>query len=137
MKKTQVSKLVGQGLIEFALVMPILAFLLIGLFDLGYAAFIRNILGNAAHEGARTGIVLTKQDADIQAQVRATTAGLNTATLQIQIAPSPNRTFNQPITVTVSYPYVPLTPVLGNIVGGSITLSATSVMIVEGVIEYH
>ena len=122
----------GQSLVEFALVIPILLLVIFGLFDLGYAVFIKNMISNAAREGARTGIIFTKTDADISARVNAAAPGLN---LTPTITPPYPRQFNEPITVTVTYTYVPLTPVIGGITG-SVPLSSTSVMIVEGVIYY-
>lgn len=47
----------GQGLVEFALVLPIFVFLLVALFDMGRAVFAFNTLTNAAREGARVAIV--------------------------------------------------------------------------------
>jgi Flp pilus assembly protein TadG len=47
----------GQALVEFALVLPLLLLLLVGLFDLGRAVFAYNTLTNAAREGARIAIV--------------------------------------------------------------------------------
>ena len=42
----------GQGLIEFALVLPILLLLIIGALDYGFAFFIKVELENSAREGA-------------------------------------------------------------------------------------
>ena len=47
----------GQGLVEFALVFPIIVLLLMAMFDMGRAVFIYNGLTNAAREGARLAIV--------------------------------------------------------------------------------
>ena len=47
----------GQGLTEFALVIPIFLLLVVALFDLGRAVFAYNTLTNAAREGARIAIV--------------------------------------------------------------------------------
>jgi hypothetical protein len=47
----------GQGLTEFALVIPIFLLIIIALFDLGRAVFAYNTLTNAAREGARVAIV--------------------------------------------------------------------------------
>ena len=94
-------------------------------------------MANAAREGARTGIILSNSDSTIRAQVRATAPILTLTDAQIAIAPSPNRTFNSPITVTVTYTYTPMTPILGQIVGGGgLQLSSKSVMVVEGVNAY-
>jgi len=42
----------GQGLVEFALVLPILLFLVIGAVDIGRAFYIKVMLENSAREGA-------------------------------------------------------------------------------------
>ncbi len=47
----------GQGLTEFALVIPIFLLIVVALFDLGRAVFAYNTLTNAAREGARIAIV--------------------------------------------------------------------------------
>jgi Flp pilus assembly protein TadG len=43
----------GQSLVEFALILPILVLLMIGLFDLGRVVFISNSLSDGARHGAR------------------------------------------------------------------------------------
>jgi Flp pilus assembly protein TadG len=123
----------GQSLVEFALVLPILLLVIFGLFDLGYAVFIKNMISNAAREGARTGIIISKTDADIRARVNAAAPGLNLTPTQVAITPPNKRKFDEPITVTVTYTYAPFTPVIGGITG-SVPISSTSVMLVEGVI---
>lgn len=118
----------GQGLLEFALVLPLLMLFVFGLFDLGYAVFLNNTISNAAREGARVGIIKTNTDTAIQTRVLASTPGI---TPQVTIQPA-IRSYNSPITVTVTYTYTPMTPVVGNL-AGNVVLSSTSVMIVEGV----
>ncbi len=126
----------GQAIIEFALVLPLLVLFIMGIFDLGNGVFTNNMLENAAREGARVGVIKSKTDADIRSRVRAAAPNLNLSdNRQIAIAPSPSRTFNEPITVTVQYTYQPIMPLIGQITGGGIPMTATSVMIVEGVIQ--
>lgn len=48
----QIKKINGQGLVEFALALPILLFLVIGALDLGVAFFVKVELENSAREGA-------------------------------------------------------------------------------------
>lgn len=120
-------------MLEFALVLPLLILFVLGVFDLGYAVFLKNMLSNASREGARVGIIKTNSDFTIRTRVRAASPGLNLPDPQIRIEP-PTRIFNSPITVTVTYTYTPLTPVIGGITGG-LPLSSTSVMVVEGVTE--
>ena len=47
----------GQALVEFALVLPILILLLVGIFDFGRAVYAFNTVNNAAREGVRLAIV--------------------------------------------------------------------------------
>ena len=68
-----VSRSRGQGLVEFALVFPILMILLIAVFDLGRLVFAYNDITNAARSGARVAIV--DQTANV-----AQTATINQAT---------------------------------------------------------
>jgi hypothetical protein len=52
------SKLIsGQGLVEFALIFPLLFLLVMGLFDLGRAVFYSSTLNTAVREGTRYAIV--------------------------------------------------------------------------------
>jgi hypothetical protein len=47
----------GQGLVEFALVLPIFLLLLVGIFDLGHVVWANDALANAAREATRYAIV--------------------------------------------------------------------------------
>lgn len=47
----------GQGLVEFAIVLPVLMLLLVGFFDLGRVILAHDALGHAAREAARYAIV--------------------------------------------------------------------------------
>ncbi|MBN1919646.1 MAG: pilus assembly protein [Anaerolineae bacterium] len=46
----------GQGLVEFALILPLLLLILLGIFEFGRVLFIYSSLFNAAREGARYGV---------------------------------------------------------------------------------
>jgi hypothetical protein len=60
MKKPRKHK--GQSLIEFALILPLLILLLMGLFDLGRAVFYYAVLNTAVREGTRFAIVQSDCD---------------------------------------------------------------------------
>jgi Flp pilus assembly pilin Flp len=47
----------GQTLVEFALILPVLVILLVGIFDLGHVVWTNDGLSNAAREAARYAIV--------------------------------------------------------------------------------
>jgi Flp pilus assembly protein TadG len=47
----------GQSLVEFAVILPILVLLLVGIFDLGHVVWTNDAISNAAREAARYAIV--------------------------------------------------------------------------------
>ncbi len=68
----------GQALIEFALIIPFLFFLALGLLDIGRGYFVNHSILNAAREGARTAIlpIGSEADARVTAVAVLTNAGL-------------------------------------------------------------
>ena len=54
----------GQSLVEFALLLPLLMVLVMGLFEIGRAVFYYSALNNAAREGTRVAIV--QPDCDLR-----------------------------------------------------------------------
>ncbi len=64
----------GNAAVEFALVLPLLLTLLLGMIDYGYVYFTQLTLTNAAREGARVGVTRINQE-DVEPAVR--TAVLN------------------------------------------------------------
>ena len=116
----------GQGLIEFALVVPVFALLLFGLIDLGRLVYANNAVSQAAREGTRWGMV---QQRSATASGRATVA---TATRnRITAVPSPTITVtcerngvvnpicrpNDTLVVRVESNLSMLTPVIAQLVG--------------------
>jgi len=68
----------GQTLVEFALVIPIVMLLMLGLFDLGRIVFINNSLSDGARHGARHAATNPRSAdycADIDTAVRSATRG--------------------------------------------------------------
>ncbi len=127
----------GQAIIEFALVMPILVLIIIGIFDLGRGVLANNMIENAARAGARAGIIISNRNNAICAHAQAVAPTLNLTCDQIQVSlPDPRTSgdYQKPITVTVNYTYWPITPIVAQILPNGIHLSAKSTMIVEGVI---
>jgi|SRR5581483_5083430 Flp pilus assembly protein TadG len=119
----------GQSLVEFALTLPLLILVIMGVFDLGWGIYAKNTIADAAREGARAGIITTNTDSVIRTRVRNAAQGLNLTNAQIVISPSPTRTHGGTIQVTINYTYQPLTSF---IVGGvSVPLSSRATMVVE------
>ncbi|HEX2923410.1 MAG TPA: TadE/TadG family type IV pilus assembly protein, partial [Chloroflexota bacterium] len=125
----------GQSMLEFALTLPIFLWIVVGIFDFSRGIATYSLLGNCAREGARAAIFPNTSDAVIQGAVNSETLFLGNvpSTITMQITPSSqsNRTSGTTITVKLSYNYYPLTPLLSNVVGNSIAMTAQSTMTIE------
>ncbi|MGI6379396.1 MAG: TadE/TadG family type IV pilus assembly protein [Anaerolineae bacterium] len=66
----------GQELVEFALILPLLLLLLVGIFEFGYVVFAQNTLSNAVREGARYGAVKPAETEKITERGKGLTSGL-------------------------------------------------------------
>ena len=120
----------GQAVTEFALVLPIILMVVIGITDLGRGIYYYNTLSNLAREGARFGMVLQSSDWDVDGNEPGeytsigTYAGTNTIVGRIAAqavildpsitkvtisTPSGTGSFlHLPVTVAVEYPFSPL-----------------------------
>jgi Flp pilus assembly protein TadG len=121
----------GQALVEFALTIPLLLLLTVGLFDFGRAIYAYNTISNAARAGNRVAIVDQNMTKVRQAALNeapaldippANVAATFTCTDQIGCL----------ATVRVAYDFTPATPVVSAIVG-PITLHGQSQMPIERV----
>lgn len=139
----------GQSLVEFAIVLPIITVVVLGLFDLGRAVFTYNTLAQAARQANRQAIV--DQDIDRVKAVgiaAAPTIGLSSGNLNVcfKTENSTQTDCSSPTTdncsssvrvigclaiVTASVTYTPITPVV-SLFWPSIALTSTSV----GPIDY-
>jgi Flp pilus assembly protein TadG len=131
----------GAALVELALVMPLLALLIFALFDAGRAVIVYSELTNAARMGARVAMVNQSNDATCSTSERTfkcAAADLTTA-MGINAGSIPNVAINGSdctllgacsATVTMNYAYVPVTPVISDLIG-PINLSASATMPIE------
>ena len=121
----------GQNLVEFALVVPLLLLLVIGIAELGRAWMAKNILTGAAREGVRVLAVPDPPGGVSAATTRAnqilTSAGITTATLSMTGVPGPPAFGDVTVTVNYDFPVViaGFIPGLGNV---TFPLSSTTTM---------
>jgi Flp pilus assembly protein TadG len=137
----------GQGLTEFALVIPIFLLLVVALFDLGRAVFAYNTLTNAAREGARTAIV-NQYTPSIVARAKSQTNIVELDDPSVSVTYWNVRSDGKPDTsksqcnslvavgclviVKFEATYRPITPFISNILfGNGVTFTATSQLSVE------
>ncbi len=147
-RKARSGKGRGQGLVEFALVLPLFLVLIMAIVDLGSAVFAYNSITNAAREGARLAIV--NQDSTTittRATNQAAVARTPTVTVNFYRAAddgTPDTTATCPIgaasyiavgclaVVNFQGSYQPITPIIGAIVfGNGVTFTAETVLPVE------
>jgi Flp pilus assembly protein TadG len=105
----------GQGLVEFALLLPILLLMLMGIIEFARAWNIRHVVTDAAREGTRNLVVrdMTATEAEAIVATRLQAAGLNPDNATITAVPcaggacvSPNvRVKGEPARVSIQYPY--------------------------------
>lgn len=102
----------GQALVEFALILPIFILLLVGLFDVGRAIYAYNTVSNATREALREAIV--HQD-EVAVRGEAKKAGVALGLTDADITLVPCNEAGCMYGVTVTYDYVPATPLIGNL----------------------
>jgi Flp pilus assembly protein TadG len=126
----------GQGLVEFALVIPILILIILSIVDMGRAVFAFNTVSEAAKTAARVAIVnqdLTAIQSAVINDSRITWLGLKATNV-----PAPSYGCTAPysigcvVTTTVTYQFQAITPVVSTIIG-SINMSSTSALPIERV----
>jgi Flp pilus assembly protein TadG len=96
----------GQSMTEFALVLPILVFLLFGVIQFGIVFNNYITVTDAVRAGARKGAVgrhLKNPDAAVVQSVRDASNGLKQSDLNVTVASSWQQ--GEQVTVTGSYPY--------------------------------
>jgi hypothetical protein len=131
MKNTKPS---GQSLLEFALTLPLLLLLVMGVFDLGRSIYYYSAIHNAAREGARYGAVnhcdLTGIK-DRAAQMADLGDGLVVKEPQQVYVPGTDQL--DFVLVEVEYTFEAVTPLVGNFLGndGTILLSSEARQLVE------
>ncbi len=124
----------GQALVEFALLIPIMLVLVVGIAEFGRGWMTRNILVGAAREGARVASVATsKSEGQSQGQEAArqvlSSAGISVPPAVVNVT-FPSLSFPAVrVTVTYAYPVILLNFIPG--LGSSVTLQGKATMRTE------
>ena len=143
----------GQGLVEFAVVLPIIVLGVFAILDLGRGVFTYNALSQAARQGSRTAMV-NQVEATVKTATidYAPTIGLRAANITVCFkeydstetdcdsptvddCPQLQRFIGCLAIVEAQTTYTPMTPIIGSIVG-SIAMSSTSIQPIEYVCPY-
>jgi len=122
----------GQNLVEFALVLPILMLIILGIVEFSWAWLQTNTATSAAREAARVAAVTTSPYSTAAAEARARTvlqnAGIDSGAATVTISAPDAAT--QQITVTVQFQYHSITGFIPGLNG--ITLQGTTSIRWEG-----
>lgn len=129
----------GQSLAEFAIAVPMLLLLFIGMVEFARGWMVRQVIVNVAREGARLAVIPTSTSATVAARVDSllTAGGINPASASITINTCDgNACAGQPdvVQITVPYQFTLIGPVLNFVCAGScsslgtVNLTSTSRM---------
>ncbi len=125
------SKENGQSMVEFALIMPILLLILVGIIEFGFMFSNFLTLTNASREAVRA-ISLGSSDASATQRAKDTSINLDPTQIVVVINPSDsNRDPGDSVTVTITYEYDFLTPFMERIFGSDFQLETDTTMRVE------
>lgn len=113
----------GAQLVEFALVLPLLLLVVLGIAEFGLIFQRYEVITNAAREGARLAVLPGYSDNDVRARVRdyltaarvpwtATNPTITPITVSIPVAGQPAITARQ-VTVTYTYTYLFISSIAG------------------------
>jgi Flp pilus assembly protein TadG len=121
----------GASAVEFALIVPLLLSLVLGIAEFGHAFQVQGTLSAAAREGVRV-MALQDDPAAARAAVRTATSMLDPAVsdAQVDIEPAscPQTGGTQLVTLTITYPK----PYLTGFFGAQVTLTGKAVMRCNG-----
>jgi Flp pilus assembly protein TadG len=132
----------GQGLVEFTLILPVLLFMMMGAIDLGrlFSAYVG--VENAAREGAFYGAINPACDqpktgcvdpGTVRWHVTNELSGLTGATVTVTCNGAPVSSACTELStykVSVTYPFSLLTPLVSTIVGNTLNLDASATSVV-------
>lgn len=126
----RLKNLKGQAVVEFALVLPILLLLLLGVVEFGrfYNAWL--MVTHASREGARMAS-LGSTKVQVEQQVDSVMTSFDTEKITVTISPSGTKARGDMVTVHVNYDIAPLTPMIKVFTGETLHLKSHTVMRVE------
>ena len=119
----------GQGLVEFALIVPILILILMAIIEFGFMFNAYLSLSNGVREGGRLA-ALGGSDLAVETKVASSGGLLKSENIQVDISPITRKRGDQ-ITLFARYQYDFITPVLGGIFPDGIELNSELIVRME------
>jgi Flp pilus assembly protein TadG len=122
----------GQALVEFAVILPLLLLIIMGIIEFGLMLNSYLTVRNVSREGARAGIV-GSTNTEIENTIISTSPNLEEDNLDIDIVPlnQVDRKSGGTLTVQVTYKYKLIVPIISSLLGNEIDLKAQTSMRIE------
>ena len=118
-------------MVEFAIILPILLLLIMGIIEFGLIFNAYLTIQNASREGARYGIT-GASDTEITSLVISDCASLQSTDLTVNITPAEtSRNSGDTLVVSIKYNYHMITPIISSLFGNAVVLSAQTSMRME------
>ncbi len=114
----------GSAVVEFALVLPLVLIVVLGLVQVGLVVRDRLLVESAARAGARAA-ALQDDPAAIATAALAAGAGLDAGLVQVGTVRDGSR--GDPVTVRITYEDLFRVPLVGWLVGSGVTMTASAV----------
>jgi Flp pilus assembly protein TadG len=119
----------GQSLVEFALVLPVLLLILVGIFNFGVLFYSDIVINEAARDAARYASIGVSQTEILQV-IGQDCQTLNVSQVNTSISQPYPQSSGMPVTITITYP-VPIMLPLSLFLPSTIQLQAVMTMRVE------
>ncbi|MDG5790058.1 TadE/TadG family type IV pilus assembly protein [Evansella sp. AB-P1] len=121
----------GQSLVEFALVIPILLIVLVGIFDIGRMLYSYSALHFTAQETVRVGS-FGSEDSELEQFARNNFQAGDSTLLNVEITPTEEeRKSGEYVTVILEYPIEPFIPFVNKLFSEPILLKSDSTIRIE------
>lgn len=120
----------GQALVEFALILPVLMLLIIGVMEFGLIINQYMVVTEAAREGARSA-ALGGSNATITTVVKTAASQMDTSQLTVTVSPATTRVRGNGVTVTVQKPIKTITKLINPFFPAGFTVQGMATMRVE------
>ena len=121
----------GQAMVEFAIILPILLLLVMGITEFGMMMNSYLSVQNATREGARAGIVGWSNE-EVSDRIVNTTPSLRAENMTINITPGDgSRNSGETLRVNIEYDYYLTVPIINRMFNEVITLNAETSMRIE------
>lgn len=119
----------AQAMVEFALIGVVFLLFFFVTLDGGRAVYSYQTVAEAARQGAHAAEMTDSTDANVRTAINAHTGFLGDLGTGATITPTPARSANQTVSVTVTYQFRMIAPLLSSF--GPITLTSTTTVVAE------